>query len=84
MKRIVLPKITRRPQDALSRDDEWVRRHFEQLVDRYAGQYAVVAEGELFVGYDARALFAEARRQHPGVPPTGFPVPRPQDFLCAL
>jgi hypothetical protein len=38
----------------------------------------------LFVGHDSRMLFAEARRKHPGVVPTGFPVPRPQDFLCAL
>ena len=65
-------------------DDEWIRRHFEELVDTYAGQYAVVAEGELFVGQDARRLFAEARRKHPGVIPTSFPIPRPEDFTCAL
>ena len=65
-------------------DDEWIRRHFEELVDKYAGQYAVVAAGELFIGEDARRLFAEARRKHPDVVPTGMPVPRPQDFVCAL
>lgn len=65
-------------------DDEWIRRHFEELVDRYPGQYAVVAKGELFVGHDARKLFAKARGKHPEVVPTGMPIPRPQDFLCAL
>lgn len=74
-------KSARRPR--LS-DDEWIRRHFEELVDKYAGQYAVVAEGELFVGPDAKRLFAEARRKHPDTIPTGMPVPRPQDFVCAL
>ena len=74
--------MMRRPT-VWAKDDEWIRRHFEELVDRYPGQYAVVAEGELFIGRDARALFAAARRKHPGVAPTGLPVPRPQDFLCA-
>ena len=68
-----------------NRDDQaWVRRHFEELVDKYAGQYAVVAEGELFVGHDARQLDEEARRKHPGVIPTGLRIPRPEDFTCAL
>jgi len=65
-------------------DDEWIRRHFEELVDTYAGKYAVVAAGELFVGEDARTLFAQARRKHPDIVPTGLPIPRPQDFVCAL
>ena len=79
---------TRRPTQrrAISavNDDEWIRQHFEELVDTYAGQYAVVAAGELFVGQDAHHLFAEARRKYPHVVPTGMPIPRPQDFLCAL
>lgn len=65
-------------------DAAWIRRHFEELVDTYLSQYAVVAEGNLFVGQDARRLFAEARRKHPGVMPTSFPIPRPKDFTCAL
>ena len=65
-------------------DREWVRKHLSDLVDRYAGQYAVVAEGELFVGTDAARLEKEARRKHPGIIPTGLPIPRPEDFNCAL
>ena len=55
-----------------------------ELVDKYAGKYAVVAEGELFVGYDSRQLDEEARRKHPGVIPTGLRIPHPEDFTCAL
>lgn len=77
-----LPK--RKPTATRVNDDEWVRRHFEELVDKYAGQYAVVAEGELFVGYDAKQLDETARRKHPGVIPTGLRIPRPEDFTCAL
>ena len=65
-------------------DAAWIRKHFEELVDKYAGQYAVVAEGELFVGYDAHQLDEAARRKHPGVIPHGLPIPRPEDFTCAL
>lgn len=65
-------------------DDEWIRRHFEELVDKYAGKYAIVAEGELFVGYDSIQLDEEARKKHPGVIPTGLRIPRPEDFTCAL
>jgi len=77
---------SRKPTSRKSRltDDEWIRRHFEELVDKYAGQYAVVAGGELFVGYDARQLHEAARRKHPDVIPTSFPIPRPEDFTCAL
>ena len=65
-------------------DDEWIRRHFEELVDKYAGQYAVVADGELFVGYDPVQLETEAHKKHPGVIPSVLRVPRPEDFTCAL
>lgn len=67
-----------------SDDHEWVRRHLGELVEKYAGQYAIIAQGELFVGTDAGRLEREARRKHPGVIPTGLRIPRPEDFNCAL
>ena len=65
-------------------DQIWIRRHFEGLVDKYAGKYAVVAAGELFVGEDSKKLRKAAKLKHPGVIPTSFPIPRPEDFACAL
>ena len=75
-----------KPRKGTKRFDDaaWVRAHLEELVDKYAGQYAVVAEGELFVGEDAAKLEAKARRKHPGVIPQGLPIPRPEDFTCPL
>ena len=63
---------------------KWIRRHFGELVDKYPGQYAVVAEGEVFVGRDAVALEDKARKAHPGARLTGTPIPRAEDFQCAL
>ena len=65
-------------------DAAWIRAHFEELVDKYASQYAVVAGGELFVGEDPVQLEQTARRKHPGVVPHVLPIPRPEDFTCAL
>lgn len=76
-------KISRRAA-AWSADNEWIHRHFEELVDTYAGQYVVVAGGELFSGYDPVPLEERARKKHPSVIPSVLRVPRPEDFTCAL
>jgi len=65
-------------------DDKWIKRHFEELVDKYGGQYLVVAEGEPFIGYDVARLFKEARRKHPKAIPTCMPIPEPEDFVSIL
>ena len=75
---------TRRQPTSRRTDETWIRQHFEELVDKYAGKYAVVAGGELFVGEDPVLLEAKARRKHPGILPQGLPIPRPEDFTCAL
>lgn len=65
-------------------DDEWIHRHFEELVDKHAGQYAVVAGGDVLIGYDPVPLVSRARKKHPGVVPSLLRIPRPEDFTCAL
>lgn len=66
------------------KDDEWIRKNFEQLVDKYPGRYVVVANGEVFIGRDAAALERKARQKHPRTIPSGMPIPSPEDFTCAL
>lgn len=65
-------------------DNEWIRLNFGRLIKKHGGKYAVVAEGELFIGTDAAALEKEARRKHPHIVPSGFPVPRTADLTCVL
>lgn len=67
-----------------SKDDEWIHQHFEELVDKHAGQYAVAAGGEVFIGYDPVPLVSKARKKHPGAVPSVLRIPRPEDFTCAL
>jgi hypothetical protein len=63
---------------------KWIQRNFANLVDKYPGKYAIVADGDVFVGYDPIVLEQEALQKHPGANLTGFPIPRPEDFQCAL
>ena len=63
---------------------EWIRKHFGELVDKHAGEYAIVADGEVFIGYDPVALEETAKKKHPKAKTTGIPIPRPEDFQCAL
>lgn len=77
-------RISEKQLKSSLKDDEWIRKHFEELVDTYGGQYIIVAGGEVFTGKDVVRLEAKARRKHPGVMPIGMPVPRPRDFQCVL
>lgn len=67
-----------------TKDDEWILKNLEKLVDEHGGKYVVVADGETFIGRDAALLEKQARKKHPGVTPTGMPIPQPKDFTCAL
>ena len=65
-------------------DDEWIAEHLQELVDKYGGQYLVVAEGEAFIGYDVVELERKAKAKHPNAVTTGMPIPRPEDFVSLL
>lgn len=62
----------------------WIRKNFSKLVNRYGGKYVVVAGGEVFSGKDPKTLEKEARKKYPKETPVGAPIPRPEDFSCAL
>ena len=77
-------KSKRRVNRLKNSDDVWLKANFEWLVDNFAGQYVVVAEGEPFIGYDVAELERKALSKYPGVITTGMPIPRPEDFLSVL
>jgi len=66
------------------RDDEWIRKSLQLLVEKHAGKYVVIANGDVFIGRDAAALEKKARKKHPETIPSGMPIPSPEDFTCAL
>ena len=64
--------------------DKWLQGHMGELVDKYAGEYIVVAEGRIYRNGTPGQLREKARAEHPQAELLGMRVPHPQDFLCAL
>ena len=64
--------------------DKWLKNHLEALVNKYAGEYIVVADGEIYRGGSVSHLREKAKAEHPKAVILGMRVPHPQDFLCAL
>lgn len=72
------------PKKKVFNADKWLRDHLENLVDKFAGEYIVVAEGKIYRGGSPGQLREEAKAEHPHALLLGIRVPHPQDFLCAL
>jgi len=68
---------------AFTKDQEWIHKHFEELVDQYAGRYVAVANEELFVGDSPKEVEEKARQKYPDSIPSVLRVPRPVDFIRA-
>ncbi len=68
----------------MTKDQQWIREHFEELVEKFAGRYIAVANEELLVGDSLQEVRANARRKHPAINPSILHVPHPEDFVCAL
>jgi len=62
----------------------WIRKNFSKLVNRYRGQYIVVAGNKVFSGKNPEVLEKEARQKYPQEEIVGMPVPKPEEFTCAL
>jgi len=68
----------------MTKDQQWIKENFEELVEKYAGCYIAVANLELEVGDSLRQVRDKARRKHPAINPSILRVPHPEDFICAL
>ena len=57
-------------------NDEFVRKNFNKLIDKYAHERIIICNGEIFTGEDAAS---KARQKHPKAIPMSLPVPsRPE------
>jgi len=72
-------------KSAMTEDQEWIREHFTELVDNYAGKYVAVANCELVaVGESPKEVRDVALRKYPHINPSVLLVPHEEDFVCAL
>jgi hypothetical protein len=68
----------------MTKDQQWIQQHFEELVEKFAGRYVAVANEELMVGDSLQEVRESVRRKHPDVNPSILRVPHAEDFVCAL
>ncbi len=68
----------------MTKDEQWIHDHFEELVDKYAGKSVAVANEELFVADTLKEAHLKALEKYPTSRPSALRVPRPQDFVCAV
>jgi hypothetical protein len=67
--------------------DRWLTENFEKLVNKYAGRYILVVDGQvLYTDQDGSPgeIAGKARSRFPHFVPLFLRIPRPKDFLCAL
>ena len=64
--------------------DKWLTENFENLVNKYPGEYIIVASGKIYRNGSPSQLRDKAIKENPGAVIMGHRVPRPKDFLCAL
>lgn len=68
-------------------NDQWLTKHFKELVDKYAGGFIVAVNGRIvYTDKDGspRELGERVREEFPGATPLFFRVPFPHEFVCAL
>ena len=70
--------MAKRTKAKLMNNDAWITAHFEEIVDKYAGQHIVVSNEEIFTGENA---VEKARKKYPNTIPTSMPVPRPEELM---
>lgn len=67
----------------ITKDQQWLQEHFEELVEKFADRYVAVVNEELVVGDSPQEVREKARRKHPAINPSILRMPHPEDFVCA-
>ena len=68
-------------------NDQWLTKHFKELVDKYAGGFIIAVNGKIvYTNKDGspRDLGKRVKREFPDATPLFFRVPYPHEFICAL
>ena len=66
-------------------DHQWIRDHFEELIEKYAGKYVGVLDGRIvLVSEDPVEIDRLAAEKSPGRLPSVLLVPFKEDFNCIL
>lgn len=76
--------MTKIPKE-LQEYDDWLAKHFEEIVDEYAGKSIAVVNDEIVaVGDNEKEVDRFARDRYPQANPFVFTVPSEEDLVCLL
>ena len=69
----------------MNKNHEWIRTHFEELVEKYAGHYVAVLNAKVVaVDKSGVRVREECKKRFPKERPSVIRVPREEDFKCLL
>ncbi len=69
----------------MTKDQEWIVKHFEELVEKYGGKFIAVSNEEIIaVGDSSKVVDDIAREKNPDVIPSVIHVPREENLTCIL
>ena len=69
------------PKAKIIDNDEFVRKNFDKLIEKYAHERIVICRGEIFTGEDA---VLKARQKYPNVVPMSLPVPSRPELISHI
>jgi len=71
--------------DEMEKDDEWLKSHLEEIVDRYARKVIAILDQEIVgVGESISDVQQKVTKQYPARVPLVFEVPSREEFTCLL
>ena len=69
----------------MTKDQEWLVKHFEELVEKYGGKVIAISNEEIVaVGDSSKVVDDIAREKYPDVIPSVIYVPREENLTCIL
>ena len=68
----------------LPQDDQWIRNHFEELVNQHAGNYVAVSGGNAYFGKTRKEAEQQALRNKKNTIPSVMQIPHKESLICAL
>lgn len=70
---------------AMSKNNLWINKNFEKLVENHAGRCVAIIDGKVIaVASDQMTAYRKASQKYPNKKPTVLRIPRKRELVCAL
>lgn len=66
------------------KDDQWIRKNFEKLVEKYPGKYIAVAAGKFVLGKTRQEAEERISQKVKNILPSVLQIPHKESLTCAL